>query len=147
MVIDLSCNTGGMEDAAAFVCAWFLGESNIYMQNSLTGAQAVNVYRCDVNLDRVFDEKDTVSDLRLYCLISPVSFSCGNLVPCMLKASGKVVLVGQQSGGGSCQVHPFTTASGTFAQCSGYMHISSMKNGSFYDADQGVEPDVVLTRV
>ena len=146
VVIDLSCNTGGMEDAAAFVCAWLQGESNIYLQSSLTGASAVNVYRCDVNLDRVFDEQDTVSDLHCYCLVSPVSFSCGNLVPCMLKASGKVVLVGRQTGGGSCAVHPFTTASGTFAQCSGYIHISSMKNGSFYDADQGVEPDVVLTK-
>ena len=146
VVIDLSCNTGGMEDAAAFVCAWVLGESNIYLQSSLTGASAVNVYRCDVNLDHVFDEKDTISDLNCYCLISPVSFSCGNLVPCMFKASGKVVLVGKQTGGGSCAVHPFTTASGTFAQCSGYKHISSMKNGSFYDADQGVDPDVVLTR-
>ena len=55
--------------------------------------------------------------------ISPVSFSCGNLVPCMFKASGKVVLVGKQTGGGSCAVHPFTTVSGTFAQCSGYKHM------------------------
>ena len=147
VVLDLSRNTGGMEDAAAYVCAWLLGEADIYLQSSTTGASAVNVYRCDANLDHVFDEKDTVSDLNLYCLISPVSFSCGNLVPCMLKASGKVVLVGRQTGGGSCVVHPVTTASGSFFQISGYKHISSMKNGSFYDADQGVEPDVVLTRV
>ena len=146
VVIDLSCNRGGMEDAAAFVCGWFLGEADVYLQDSLTGASAVNVYRCDANLDREFDENDTVSDLNLYCLISPVSFSCGNLVPCMFRASGRVVLVGQTTGGGSCVVHPLTTASGSFLQCSGYKHISSMKNGSFYDADQGISPDVVLTK-
>ena len=76
-----------------------------------------------------------------------MSFSCGNLMPCMLKAAGGVTLIGQTTGGGSCVVHPFSTASGTFAQCSGYKHISTMKNGSFYDADQGVDADVVLTRI
>ena len=148
VVIDLSCNTGGAENAVAYDTAWFLGKANIYLQSSLTGAEAVNVYQCDTNLDHEFTDEDTVSDLNLYCLISPVSFSCGNLMPCMLKATGgRVTLVGQTTGGGSCAVHPFTTASGTFAQCSGYKHISTMKNGSFYDADRGVEPDVVLTRV
>ena len=146
VVLDISCNNGGAEDAAAFVCAWLLGEANVYLKDSLTGAEAVNVYRCDADLDRVFDEKDTVADLELYCLISPVSFSCGNLVPVMLKASGRVTLVGQTTGGGSCVVHPITTASGTFLQCSGSKHISIMKNGSFYDADQGIDPDVVLIR-
>ena len=146
VVIDLSCNTGGMEDAAAFVTAWFLGETSEYFYSSLTGATAVNSYRCDVNLDHKFDDADTVSDLNLFCLISPVSFSCGNLTPCIFKTSGQVILVGRTSGGGSCIVHPFTTASGSVAQCSGYKHISSMKNGSFYDSDQGIEPDIVLIR-
>ena len=148
VVIDLSCNTGGEENAVAYDTAWFLGEANIYLSSSLTGAAAVNVYRCDTNLDHEFTEEDTVADLNLYCLISPVSFSCGNLMPTMLKASGgRVILVGQTTGGGSCVVRPFTTASGTFARCSGYKHVSTMKNGSYYDADQGVQPDVVLTKV
>ena len=147
VVIDLSCNSGGEENAVAFDTAWFLGEATIYLQSSLTGSEAANVYQCDVNLDHEFNEEDTVSDLNLYCLVSPVSFSCGNLMPCMLKAAGGVTLIGQTTGGGSCVVHPFSTASGTFAQCSGYKHISTMKNGSFYDADQGVDADVVLTRI
>lgn len=38
-------------------------------------------YYADVNGDRVFDERDSIASLNRYCLISPVSFSCGNLCP------------------------------------------------------------------
>ena len=147
IVMDLSCNSGGAEDAVAFVCAWFLGEADIYLANPVTDASSVSVYRCDANLDHVFDEKDTVSDYNLYCLISPASFSCGNLAPCMFDCSGKVTLIGKTSGGGSCVVLPLTTASGSFFQISGFRRVSSMKNGSFYNADQGIDPDIELTKL
>ena len=146
VVLDISCNGGGEEDAVAFVCAWFLGDASIYLQNPMTGASAVNVYRCDVNLDHTFDEKDTLSGFNLYCLTSPASFSCGNLAPCMFACSDKVTLIGQTTGGGSCVVLPMTTASGSFFQVSGFRRISSSKNGSFYNSDQGVTPDILLTK-
>ena len=92
-----------------------------------------------------FDEKDTVADKNLYCLISPVSFSCGNLVPAALKSSQKVTLLGKTSGGGSCVVLPLTTAYGTFFRISGPSRLAFTKNGSFYDIDQGAEPDFTLT--
>lgn len=147
VVIDLSCNRGGAEDAVAFVCSWFLGKANIYLQNSMTQAASVSVYSCDANLDHNFDEQDTVADLNCYCLISPVSFSCGNLAPTMFDCSNDVTLIGKTSGGGSCVVLPLTTASGSFLQVSGYKVVSAMKNGSFYNADQGVDPDIPLTKI
>ena len=82
-------------DAAVFVLGWFLGDAPFSVKNMTTGAMSTSVYRADVNLDREFDEKDTVADKNLFCLISPVSFSCGNLVPAALKSSQKVTLVGQ----------------------------------------------------
>jgi hypothetical protein len=104
------------------------------------------VYRADTNLDGVFDEKDSFIEngLKLYCLESPFSFSCGNLVPCVFKASNKVTMLGQTSGGGSCSIHGFSTAYGTSFQISGYRHFSVMKNGSFYDVDTGAEPHVFI---
>lgn len=146
VVIDLTCNGGGAEDAVAFVCSWFLGDAQIYLQDSMTDASSVNVYSCDANLDHQFDQSDSVSDLNLYCLISPVSFSCGNLAPCVFACSGKVTLIGQMTGGGSCIVLPLTTASGSVIQVSGYMVISALKNGSFYNSDMGVNPDIFLTK-
>ena len=144
VVLDLSNNTGGAVDAAIFVLGWLLGDAPFSVKDMSTGAMSTSVYRADVNLDRVFDENDTVSDKKLYCLISPVSFSCGNLVPAALKSSQKVTLLGRTSGGGSCIVQPVSSAWGTVFQISGAQRMSFLKNGSFYDIDQGIDPDCYI---
>ena len=99
-----------------------------------------------MNLDHQFDENDTLAGrgLNLYCLISPRSFSCGNLVPWVFKASGDVTLLGKTSGGGSCVVGFNTTAWGTSYQYSSPKRLAFVKNGAYYDVDQGVEPDHVI---
>ncbi len=146
VVIDLSANTGGSVNAAAFVISWFLGQAEISVKDTFTGAMSTGVYRADVNLDREFDEYDNCSEKNLYCLISPVSFSCANAVPAAFKASGRVTLLGRPSSGGSCTVQFLSTAWGTSFDISGSQRMSFLKNGSFYDIDQGVEPDFVLSR-
>ena len=147
VVLDLSNNSGGVVDAAVVVLSWFLGEAPFSVKNMATGAMSTALYRADVNLDHSFDEHDTVADKHLYCLISPVSFSCGNLVPAALKSSQKVTLIGRTSGGGSCIVQPATTAYGSVFQFSAPQRMSFMKNGSFYDIDQGVEPDFYIDNI
>ena len=144
VVLDLSNNTGGAVDAAVVVLSWFLGDAPFSVKNMATGAMTTAVYRADINLDHEFDAEDTVSDKHLYCLISPVSFSCGNLVPAALKSSQKVTLLGRTTGGGSCVVQPMSTAYGTVFQISAAQRMSFLKNGSFYDIDQGVEPDYYI---
>ena len=146
VVIDLSLNGGGAIDAAAFVAAWFLGEGALSIRSSLTGAVSTGIYRGDTNLDGKFDDKDTVSDKNLYCIISPYSFSCGNLLPNILKASHRVTLLGQTSGGGSCSVLPLSTASGSLFQISSPNRMSYMKNGSYYDIDTGIDPDCLIVK-
>lgn len=146
VVIDLSTNTGGAADAAVYVIAWYLGECDIHLVDAMTGAQSTAVYNIDVNGDRVFDEKDSVAHLNRYCLISPVSFSCGNLVPCMFKSSCDVTLLGRRSGGGACAVQPLVTADGTIWQLSSRLRLNTVINGSFYDVDEGAEPDIVIDK-
>ena len=145
VVLDLSCNGGGDADTAIFVIAWFLGEANIGMKDTMTGAVCASTYRCDANRDRVFDERDTVADKNLFVLTSPFSFSCGNLVPCALKESGKVTVLGRTSGGGSCVVLDISSAWGTSFQLSGSRRLSFIKNGAYYDIDRGADPDYVIT--
>ena len=147
VVLDLSNNIGGGYDIAVFITAWFLGTADIAFQDQSTGALSALAYRADVNLDRIFDEQDCLTDKNLYCLISPVSFSCGNLVPACLKSSQQVTMIGRQSGGGSCSVQYETTAWGTSFKISGHRNISMLKNGSFYDIDQGVVPDYYLSKL
>ena len=147
VVLDLSNNGGGTVDAAAYLLCWFLGESSISMKDMYTRAVSTATYHADVNLDRVFDERDTVTDKNLFCLISPNSFSCGNLLPAAFKADQSETLVGRTSGGGSCVVQQLTTAGGAAFQGSGMQRLSIMKNGSFYDIDAGMDPDVYLRRI
>lgn len=145
VVLDMSKNGGGDATAAEFTIAWLLGEGSIGMEDAMTGAQCVSSYRADANLDKKFDEKDTLAGKRLFCLVSPVSFSSGNLVPCMLKESNVVTLLGRPTAGGACVIQPTSSAWGTSFRISSPRRLSFMKNGSFYDVDRGADPDFVLT--
>ena len=146
VVIDLSLNGGGDVDAAVTVAAWYLGEASLSIRSSMTGAISTGTYRFDANLDGEFDDEDTVRDKNLFCVIGPYSFSCGNLVPNIFKSSGRVTLLGKQSGGGSCSVLPMSTAYGTLFQISSPNRLSYLKNGSYYDIDMGIEADCVIVR-
>ena len=144
VVIDLSVNGGGYADAAVFVAAWFLGELSISMEYTTTGAMCATSYRCDANRDHLFDQNDTLGDRRLFCLVSPYSFSCGNLVPNLFKESEKVTILGKTSGGGACVVQPISSAWGTSFRISGPQRLCYIKNGSYYDIDRGAEPDYYI---
>ena len=145
VVLDLSCNGGGAFDAAVYVVGWMLGYCDVHITNPITKATATASDAVDVNLDGVFDENDTISHLNLYCITSPVSFSCGNLVPALLKESGMVTLLGGTSGGGSCVVKHICTADGAILQISSPWRLSTVSNGSYYNIDTGVEPHFRLT--
>ena len=149
IVLDLSLNGGGTVSAAVAVASWFTGSADILLRDTLTGAETNVNYCADINLNGkiVNDPEDHVSGgkYRLFCLISPTSFSCGNLLPALCRTSGLVTLIGRRSGGGSNVVLPATTASGTLFQISGTKQLSTSVNGSYINIDSGIEPDVILT--
>ena len=134
--------------AAVFVLGWFLVDASISLRDTLTGAQTNLTYNVDVDRDGFYDaDKDSVgTGYNLYCMTAKIFFSCGNLVPAACKNSDKVTMVGQTSGGGSCVMLPCTTASGAFFQISDPFQLALVKNGSFYNIDAGIDPDVVLTK-
>ena len=144
VILDMSNNTGGSCRTAVATLAWMLGEVQTNITNSITGAKCSSVYVCDINADVKFDENDTIKDKKLFCLISPASFSCGNMVPAMLKSSDRVVLLGETSGGGSAVVYPTMAADSTTFRISSRYVMSENKNGSNYDIDKGIEPHVRL---
>lgn len=147
VVVDLSCNTGGIGDAAVYVVAWMLGYCDAHIANPITKSYSTCSYAVDVNLDGVFDDKDSIADKNLYCLISPASFSCGNLVASMLKESNRVTLIGETSGGGACAVHFASTPDGTLIAFSSAIRLSTSANGSYYGIDRGVDPHHHLSKL
>lgn len=146
VVLDLSCNSGGAVHSAAFLIAWMLGKCNFDVTDPISGAKYSACYIADVDFDGNYmdsetpDTGDTIKDKNLYCIISPISFSCGNLVPSVLKASGRVTILGEKSSGGTSYVQPLCAADGTRFQVSGKYLMSCSVNGSYYDIDQGIEP-------
>ena len=141
IVLDMSCNGGGANHSAGFVLAWMLGTCDFAFTNPITGAKWTISYKADVNMNGTAGEDDdTVKDKKLFCLISPCSFSCGNMVPAMLKASDRVTILGVTSSGGSSCVQSSSAADGsTFRMSSKYV-MSINKNGSNYDIDKGIDP-------
>ena len=149
VVLDLSANTGGSINAACYVLGMFLDVGDINVKNTMTGASTTSRFYIDANRDGKFDDKDTLANgkLNLYCLISPVSFSCGNLVPNEFKIDPHVTLIGKTSGGGTCSFITMSSAGGSVFSISGYRSMSMFKNGAFYDIDRGADPDIYIDKI
>ena len=67
-------------------------------------------------------------------------------MPAFLKGANNVTLLGKTSGGGTCTVMAFTSASGAVYAISSPLQISMIRNGSMYDIDKGVEPDFTISK-
>lgn len=148
VVIDLSNNGGGACDAAAAVTAWFCGIGQVSVQSTVTGGQSINYYLFDTNRDGVFDEKDSLDGAyNLFCITSPSSFSCGNLVPSVFKYSDCVTLIGHATRGGACAVQPLSSADGSLFQISSRLKFSYVINGAYYSIDEGIEPDFYIANI
>lgn len=110
-VIDLSANGGGDEDVAHYINAIIANKknkTNVYnslLRSSMTGNVFEEEYTLDLDLDGKFDDadKNVCYDFNFAVLTSQVSFSCGNLTPCIAQQDGILVL-GETSGGGCCMV-------------------------------------------
>lgn len=150
IVLDLSNNIGGELDTGAAVISWMVGKAQIALEDTISGAEGTCSYKFDANLNGIIgamDEEDNVRDYNLYCLTSSVSFSCGNLVPAALKASGIVTILGKATTGGACAVMDMTTADGNCFQISGPRRLNIISNGSYNSVDQGVQPDVTISKM
>lgn len=145
IVLDLSINTGGQIDAALAVIGGMLGDSAFtYFRNPNNSSSCVTKFYADLNFDEKFDENDYFNDKKLYCLTSSISFSCGNLVPAVFKSSGKVTLVGRQTGGGSCLVLNCSTLFAGNFSLSSSVRMYGYMNGAPVDVEFGVDPDILL---
>ena len=100
---DLSCNGGGDERVVGYLMKLITGDGTFYYKNAKTGNKVAMPIKADMNQDGVFDEKDDAVkyDFDYRVITSLVSFSCGNLFPCLAAESG-IPVYGQTSNGGTC---------------------------------------------
>ncbi|MBR0397282.1 MAG: hypothetical protein IJI10_03335 [Eubacterium sp.] len=113
-ILDISNNGGGLSDEMLAVFAMLTGSSTVSMksENVYAGVIREETFRADCNLDKVIDSKDDKKpDLNIGILTSRSSYSCGSMLPVLMKDAGYKIL-GEQSGGGTCCVGAFGTPEG-----------------------------------
>jgi len=117
IVIDLSCNTGGVVNTGKVIESWVNGCSELYTKAAIDGALSYTKYYADVNLDGSFNSQDYLDDsYKVYVMVSNASFSCGNLVPFQLKKGTKTKIIATNNAstfGGTCPVGYLPLADGT----------------------------------
>jgi hypothetical protein len=146
VVLDLSCNPGGAINAGMYTVGWFLPYAILSDTNALSGAEGSFTYQSDLDLDGKYTTADRLSGKRLYCLVSPASFSCSNFVSSLLKISDQVRFIGRATRGGACIVQNISLADGSFIQTSGNRKLCQVQNGAYNSLEQGVSVDYSIDK-
>ena len=142
-VIDLTTNSGGAVAVVIYMLSLMCGDYSLREIDMMTG----NLYelnaQVDKNLDGEFDKKDdkVKYDFHFAILTSQSSFSSANMLPGAAQDSG-IAILGENSGGGACNIVIHMFPDGTVYSLSGSYKIIH-KNGE--DVDTGAHPDVVLS--
>jgi len=148
LVIDISCNTGGVIGVCSYIASWINGSSAIAMKSAVDGCLSRSTYSADVNLDGTIDSNDVLrSNINVYLLTSQVSFSCGNLLPNLLKNNSRVKIIGARSYGGACPVGVLPIADGAFLKTSCEKIMGEFVDSNFVNFEAGAELDYEITSV
>ena len=140
IVIDLTCNGGGMVLTLPFLASYFMKDPTIYVKDMLSGMVREYHYDVDTNMDGIYNGPgDYLGDkYHFYLLTSDFSFSCASAFPTMAYSAG-IDIIGIRCGGGACNVAGFTDACGSIYTLSAPQQIGYLdKDGNFVNDDAGI---------
>ena len=109
VVIDLSCNGGGILVTSSFVESWLTGgTAHLNEICSIDGAAEMIETHADINGDGIFDENDYLpEDVNVYCIVSDGTFSAANTLAVNLRDYSNTKFIGSRSAGGCCSVKSY----------------------------------------
>ena len=139
-VIDLGTNEGGMTSVVEYMMGIMDNWDNIHYVYTPAGVLLNQKYKTDKNFDKVIDEKDTeyAPDLKYGIITSNISVSSANWLSAMARDSG-ILIMGEQSGGGTCALTVGATADGVIYSLSSGVRFTDKDGGNI---DSGIKPDV-----
>ncbi|MCQ2752683.1 MAG: S41 family peptidase [Bacilli bacterium] len=147
ILINLSCNGGGAVYVGEFITSWLCESSTLTLYNRLDKSRRTSTRKADVNLNGHIDAEDYLNNgkddqdkYNVYFIISNGSFSCGNLLPCLMKdyyPEDKLHFIGTRTGGGCCAVD-----SGNFDAIGDNFTLSSLYTLCWKDSNETVEDGV-----
>ena len=146
VVLDLTCNVGGMVLTLPYLAAYFTKDPYILNFDTLSGVLHEFHYSVDLNHNGVYgDAEDTYAGkYNFYLLTSDLSFSCGTAFPAMARMAG-VKTIGKRSGGGACSVSAYSDGTGSIYNTSSPLQIGTLdKEGKFINDDAGIPVDYEL---
>jgi len=150
VILDVTLNSGGSTDIVMTLLSLVARDESerqqvkLYSDYVITKQASTTSFVVDRNFDGKFDEADAkvdYSDLNFAILTSNYSFSCGNLMPSMMRDSGFKVM-GERSGGGCCAIQSQYTPDGMPYTISCYR--LRMKNAKGENIDVGVPVDIAI---
>ena len=149
-VIDLSCNSGGNAAVVMYIMAMITNKNRDSYVASYRKIQTLtgNITRIDHDMDLNLDgeindlDKSVYYDFEYAFITTNISYSCGNLLPCLAKDAGFPIL-GERSGGGACSLLIAYTPEDFFYTLSSYNKFITKDNK---DVDNGAELDFDLTK-
>ncbi|MBQ1897650.1 MAG: hypothetical protein II163_00615, partial [Ruminococcus sp.] len=149
-VIDLSCNSGGSAAVVMYIMAMITNKDKDSYSASYRKLQTLtgNITRIDHDIDLNLDgeindlDKSVYYDFEYAFITSNISYSCGNLLPCLAKDAGFPIL-GERSGGGACSLLIAYTPETFFYTMSSYNKLITADGN---DVDSGAELDYDLTK-
>ena len=144
-VIDLTCNGGGQLSTLVWILNILTDQKTTPAISALTDNKLSIQALVDKNLDGEYNDLDNDSyrgNLRLAVLTSSVSYSCGNILPTLLK-DNKIPVIGETSGGGTADLIFHLGPMGLPIMVSGP---NTFTNNNYESIDEGATPDYVLVR-
>ena len=149
-MIDLSCNSGGNAAVVMYIMAMITNKDQDSYVASYRKLQTLtgNIVRIDHDIDLNLDgeindlDKSVYYDFEYAFITTNISYSCGNLLPCLAKDAGFPIL-GERSGGGACSLLIAYTPETFFYTLSSYNKFITKDNK---DVDYGAELDFDLTK-
>ncbi|MBO5575516.1 MAG: hypothetical protein J5956_04365 [Ruminococcus sp.] len=147
-VIDVAANGGGEEKIVHFINAMMANKQKnnnavvTKMHSAPTGNTINTKYVLDLDHNGTIDDKDksVYYDFNYAILTSKSSFSSANMLPCLAKDNG-ILILGETSGGGTCMGSQHCYADSVYFAAAG-LYTMNRKDGTDLDAGAAVDFDL-----
>jgi C-terminal processing protease CtpA/Prc len=132
IVIDLTCNTGGVIASMQHILGFLTDEPISYFEKDAIGGRETKFVKTSDNV---------AIDVDWYILSSPISYSASNWMMSVAQEMNIATIIGQDSEGGSCYSQPIFTMDGSGIFISSVLMLSDSR---FITTEYGITVDILM---
>ena len=146
VVIDLTCNGGGLVSCMSYLVGYFTKDPAIVINYKFNNSTFEFHYEVDLNQDGTYsgDADSFEGKYNFYIMTSKGSFSCANHMATLCRNTGFGKVIGETNGGGSCVISFLSNSSGYLYHSSSTWTSLLYENDKYVTNDNGVTPDIEI---